>query len=872
MKKRFWNKKVLCIVLCLAMALPLAACGGNDKPVSTMTKLTNVYRSDDITLGSSEEIGQIGETFAFGDRLYFLSYQYGENYKTLFHSVKLDGTDLQELSLPLIKDASIQRINMDADGNLVMVQYVYQDPNANGNSGMDGDGDGVIDGGIAVMPRASSNSSVVYEFTAADIPADQNTAPSDPAEPADDPDDADAPAGDTPAGDTPAGDTPAGDTPAGSDDGADAPTDGVNQPAPAPTDDGNPGIELDVALKDGENYILVKADAQGKVLFQLDLSQFQPEDQNYFYINSMALGLNGEIYLVTEQTMIVLDENGSHLFDIQFDNWVNDLFVTAKGVFVSYYGDHGMVIKQIDLDKKALSEDVFQFPGEGYNYTVVPSNNSEYDVLIRDQLAVYGYNFGDEEPTELLNFINSDLDISGGVNNLSVAPEGKFLLSGYDYEVQKNVVQILSPVAPEDVKEKIILNFACNYLNYDIRRAIIRFNKANDTYRITVKDYSSYNTQEDYNAGVKALNNDIASGKGPDILAIDSYGMPVDSYAAKGLFADLGELMDKDPDFDRSELFPSILEAATINGKIYSLIPLFSIQTLAGKTSDVGEKMGWTLEDMKNLLASKPEGTQLLPDMTKLSFLNMMILMNKNEYINKDTGECYFDTDGFIDLLDFINGTFPTEINYEDRDESYWDNYETQFLDGRTLLSDVSIYYLRDINRTEKGTFGEPVTYIGFPNNSGSIGTSISPQTRFAISSKSANKEGAWEFLKYFLSDEFYELEGGYGLPIKISRFEKMAEQAMTPETYTDENGVEQVITPSYWINGQRVELGLPTQEMIDKVRSLIDETTQILNYDDALMKIIEDETAPFFAGQKSAKDVVNIINSKVSIYISESR
>ena len=41
---------------------------------------------------------------------------------------------------------------------------------------------------------------------------------------------------------------------------------------------------------------------------------------------------------------------------------------------------------------------------------------------------------------------------------------------------------------------------------------------------------------------------------------------------------------------------------------------------------------------------------------------------------------------------------------------------------------------------------------------------------------------------------------------------------------------------------------------------------------DEEIMSMIEEEVEPFFAGKKSAKDVANIIQGRVKIYVNENR
>lgn len=98
---------------------------------------------------------------------------------------------------------------------------------------------------------------------------------------------------------------------------------------------------------------------------------------------------------------------------------------------------------------------------------------------------------------------------------------------------------------PEDIKDRIVLTLAGNYIDYDLKRKVVEYNKSGDTYRIVVKEYNTYNTSEDYTLGVKQLNNDIISGGMPDILVVDS-NMSMESYIAKGLVANVDDLIAGD--------------------------------------------------------------------------------------------------------------------------------------------------------------------------------------------------------------------------------------------------------------------------------------------------------------------------------------
>ena len=53
---------------------------------------------------------------------------------------------------------------------------------------------------------------------------------------------------------------------------------------------------------------------------------------------------------------------------------------------------------------------------------------------------------------------------------------------------------------------------------------------------------------------------------------------------------------------------------------------------------------------------------------------------------------------------------------------------------------------------------------------------------------------------------------------------------------------------------------------------SLIDGITTSMKYDQKIMNILSEESAPFFNGQKSVDECASVIQSKIQIYLDETR
>ncbi len=425
-------------------------------------------------------------------------------------------------------------------------------------------------------------------------------------------------------------------------------------------------------------------------------------------------------------------------------------------------------------------------------------------------------------------------------------------------------------VPPEEVKEKQEFTLAMGNTNWNVRQAAIRFNQSSDTIRIRLVDYNTlYGSDEDYNAGIARLNTDIVSGKMPDIVILDD-SMPVDSYISKGLFEDLKPFIEKDEEVPPDSLLPNVIEAYSVDGKLYSLVPSFSVQTVAVKTSDVGDKTGWTVAQAQEILASKPEGTQFLMTVTRGDMTQYCISMSGNQFIDWDSGKCNFNSDEFIQMLEFIK-TFPDEIDQAIYTDDFWNNYDTMWREGKVLANVLNLGDFRHYNVTEKGTFGEKITLIGFPASEGNAGSVIWPDLRIALSSKCADKEAAWGFLRTFLSEE-YQKNNIYNFPIRADLFNEMADKAMEKPYYEDENGNRIEYDDTYWMNGVDVTIPPMTQEEVNFLKEWIIGVKQPYKMDETLINIISEEAEPFYSGQKNARDVAGIIQSRVQLYVNENR
>ena len=613
----------------------------------------------------------------------------------------------------------------------------------------------------------------------------------------------------------------------------------------------------------------------GQKLWTLDLTPMLEDEQHYKYISEMSMVEDGSIYVVCqsgseEPTQIVIVDQEGNIKDqkeikISQTN-LNNTYVRSDGslLLVSANDNWDKFFGSIyDLNTGVEGEQV-EIPStlimNGY------MKGDTTDFVITNSQGISTYNLGDAEVTPVMDFINSDFD-GTWVNHVVMLDDQHMVAVYNDFIDYKLQVAYLTKKAPEEIPDKRVLVIGTNYLQSDVRQRVVNFNKTNTKYRIAIKDYSTYQTMDDYTAGYTQLNNDIIAGKMPDILVVDS-NVKVDNYIAKGLIADVGKLIESDPELSQLEYMQNVFEAYKIGGTLYHVIPSFSVNTVMGKKSIVGDRTGWNMEEYLELAKDLPEGGTMMGQVVRDTFFRQIMQYCGTDFIDMATGKCSFNSQEFINMLEYAK-TLPEEMEY---DEDYWMNYESQYRQNRTFLMTTYIYSIKDMNYNINGFFGEDVSFIGFPNESKN-GSVVTADNSYVLSSRSEDLEGAWEFVRYYLTEEYQNSENlDYRLPVLKSAFMENTKTATEKPYYIDGDGNKVEYEETFYMNGENIPIEPMTQRQVDEIVAFIESVNRTQYYDEDVINIITEEVAPFFAGQKTAADVAGIIQNRVGLYISANR
>lgn len=488
-------------------------------------------------------------------------------------------------------------------------------------------------------------------------------------------------------------------------------------------------------------------------------------------------------------------------------------------------------------------------------------------ILISMENRLYSYDYDTGEIVELLDWQSLGVDGST-ISEIRLLEEDFPLerLSGYTVDpvpsAEAGTVSEISPVleafsyqmfrsdAPEIVKighldsgyvpERQTVTLGMAYMSTTrLGRLVRSFNRSNMEYEIEIKNYED----------MEAFTEDLLFH--PETVAdmLELGWIEKDMLDKKGLLEDLKPYMKESDLVGEDDIMEVIRDACESNGKLTSMMAGFSVQTVF-TTAESVSKSGWTYDQLFELDRDYPD-SKLLDVYTSQSIWNL-VNYTLDSYVDWEKGECHFDSPEFIRLLENIKGLSYPE-NQEDQRVFIGEEEDAKFLKQEFLLRYTTYYSPYDYSR-EYTKFKDKAWDVGFPTQEGELCYLLSPMMQFAIYSNSPNKDGAWAFLEFVLSEEeqsWYGSDYG-GFPVRADAFETYLNKPYSAvykmaDDYTSEETIQML------------------REAMEHMRmGQSSANGQVSN-------IIYEETQAFYAGDKTVEQCVEIIQNRVQLYLDES-
>ena len=638
------------------------------------------------------------------------------------------------------------------------------------------------------------------------------------------------------------------------------------------TSDGN--ITLIVSEFDFEKsantYYAIKVSTDGKELARQELNI--PKTAN---VEAVRMAEDGTICICADHKIQILDANLKMTSEVSADrinSFLNFISTGSGKYYVSYFtADYDVELCEILLTERRLGNGI-TFPG------LTPSgfrSCTGHDFCARNESGISVIDIKNDTPEIKMIFSYIDSDISGYSVNLSAILDDETVILFMDST--SGDTGIYKRVPPEEVKDKKIITLGSIYsVPYDIQKRVLEYNKQSDTYKIRLVNYEQYYDPEDNFAAEKQFRNDILSKAGPDIIMTSNMLNP-GIYASKGVFADMYPYFEQNG-INKEDYLQNILDAGSYDGSLYILMPQFSIEYVAVKESILGGREGFSMKEFMDLEEQYNCKGSGFYSQDRDTLLTAALVFTANSYYDTTTGECDFESEDFINTLKWLK-EYPEKVEEEDSYMQSFANQEMALHKNEALAQLLYLYNLRDFNETEQVNFGDNVALVGFPGADNPGSGVIMADMGFAISALGDNQEAAFDFIKYYLSEEYQmpaeDVSQTWSFPILKTALDKKIEiETAEPFEYDEKTKKK---TPykerAYsYAKGEDIEVQPLSADHAQKVKKFISSSTYFTNYDQKIIDIIKEEAAPFFNNQKSAEDVAKIIQSRVSIYVRENQ
>lgn len=376
----------------------------------------------------------------------------------------------------------------------------------------------------------------------------------------------------------------------------------------------------------------------------------------------------------------------------------------------------------------------------------------------------------------------------------------------------------------ETLEDPTVITLFAGAGSYEIELAAANFQKLYPQYRIDI-------TAAESDEQTELALTELGAGKGYDMYMLyDSQWTQLDDSV---FFEDLTRWMEADSTKPIEKIRPSVLQQMQKNGGIYRLPLTYTILTYAADPEQLSDSRPETV-----LQACEHGGEELYPFTFVTDYSSQMARRCAIDYVDAAQGTCNFQCDSFYAQLALLRrqkaalDTLPKNLDVAATCDGLLYYY--------VILSADSIVY-------QPGRYLYPelkqYVYYAYPSDYAG-GCQLEFDSQLSINSQSEQKEGAWAFLSYLLSDAYQQ--SVYSLPVNDMVLQEQFAQLLAEEKVT--------------------------QEDIDTLYALVDHAQKPDYPTEPIEQIIQEEMAAYLDGVIDEKTTAERIQSRAGLYLMEQK
>lgn len=477
---------------------------------------------------------------------------------------------------------------------------------------------------------------------------------------------------------------------------------------------------------------------------------------------------------------------------------------------------------------------------------------SDTEGYIGTHMGIYHFSMEDKSLKGVYNFENAGMgpQTLSAIKkiDLSAGEDGTLFVMCECADDTKFFARLAEQTVEEE-NDKQKLELALTWEDSYLKKAVVDFNKQSDKYQIVLRIRSEEESLDDYRNRIQA---ELSAGKGPDIM--DSSVLELKAGAEKGYLLDLTEYYEA----LQETFFPTVTQLGKVDGKYYGIPYTFDVQTLVADSEVVGNRQGWSLEEMMQCLKQSGAKNAIAQMDEAYSYYYLGARTENPGFIDWENGISHLNEQDACELLEFV--TRYSQGNAETGVSSF-----EQVAEGGSLTAVVYLVIPPMARSVSESLQGREV-YIGFPTEDNSSGHCLTG-TILEINRNSDAAEGALAFIEYLLSEKQQSylaesmLNGGSasGYPVRndvlVKLFDDLRKQIEQEKDEWEDYG-----NPSL------------SFEQYDALWEVLENAQLYDNDTEIVLDLILEEASAYRAGTKNAQQVMDIINNRVQLYLDESR
>ncbi|MBB6730250.1 ABC transporter substrate-binding protein [Cohnella zeiphila] len=361
---------------------------------------------------------------------------------------------------------------------------------------------------------------------------------------------------------------------------------------------------------------------------------------------------------------------------------------------------------------------------------------------------------------------------------------------------------------------------------------------------------------------INSVNTALMSGNAADLISVNY--LPVDRYLDKGMFEDWSQLAGQDSDFHTADYYENVLKGMSDSHGWYAIPIDYQFNAILANKAALDKVGGiddktWTWEQFVDLCkqiasAKNADGTNMhaLGGEKPEDVIGYLAESAYDKLVTKSGNTSKFDEEAFRGYLELVKQLYDSGAVSADSLGKANEVFSPMSMESPMQLA------------TMPSKLGNNEGEVLHPPGSGQDeGFPFTSDLAFALNARSKAKPAAWEFVKFLLSKDVQSLRELMGIPVQ----QAAAKQKLEDTAQDIQSGRAKIVSKGPDGSVQAITI---TDEQIQAALALLPSVGKYERKDDKVIDMINEESASFFSGGKSADAVAKAVASRVDTYLNE--